>query len=381
MRRMLASGMHDCERASLSHPIDMISASMRRHARNERKLAGPLRLTTDGVLKIEFVDDDDVIESSGVFTEYLLDDLCDEIDDSDFDDQELESLLRGELAHRCRRLGGYRAYLRLRALTTSGRSFASFVAHPAYQSRHRYSSQLGCFYTELKSRDTRPLEQRPAEAFREYWAQQYVAAHHAQLGFEALEGPFEHGPDFRLRRRREWHVVEVETLASSYFDHGHHRDPRWKDCRYLIALENDLSEKQARNAPEVICIDRAHFDGWCRSAMAKYAEAKKPETRGIAIEHQLRDIAAVFRELVLETCSSREKDMAMCPSCEACPYFGDGEMGSADPYFLEVAARFVQFTQGRLSFCEFVKFFDMAEVWEPTGIVLRQRQRLRSWPE
>lgn len=41
---------------------------MRPRARKERKLAGPLRLTADGILKIEFVDDDDVIESSGVFT-------------------------------------------------------------------------------------------------------------------------------------------------------------------------------------------------------------------------------------------------------------------------------------------------------------------------
>lgn len=109
--------------------------------------------------------------------------------------------------------------------------------------------------------------------------------------------------------------------------------------------------------------------------MGDYANAKKSETRGIAIEHQLRDIAAVFRQLVLETCSSRERDMAMCPSCDDCAYFGEGDIGSADSYFLRVASNFVEVTRGRISYDAFVRFFDVAEVLGPTGIVMQRSAR------
>lgn len=109
-------------------------------------------MTPEGLLKLEFLDDDDVIVTHGPFTEYLLEEICEGLDDSDFDDNELESLLRGELASRCRGLGAYRAYSRFRAATSVSATFASFVADPRYQSRRRHSKEQGS-YTELKTRD------------------------------------------------------------------------------------------------------------------------------------------------------------------------------------------------------------------------------------
>jgi hypothetical protein len=348
-----------------------------RHDEGKREpLAGPVRLTPDGLLKLEFKDDDDIITTYGVFTEFVLDRIFEEANTAELDDHDLESLLRSELAHRLRRLRAYPAYLQFRAAVLAGHGMASVVSESSYVVRRRYSSEIGGFYTELKPRDARPVKARSADAFREYWVQQYVAANYRDLGFDGCEGPFEHGPDFRLRRRKKWHVVEVETLASRYFKHGHHRDARWTDCTFLIVLKDDLSTEAARRAPQIICIERRAFDAWCAPAMSAYAESRKPETRSIAIEHQLHDIASVFRQLIVETCASRDSDMAMCPSCEQCAYFGEGDFGSAARHFMRVAAKFVEQTKGRLSFSEFIRFFDEHEVWAPTGIVLEHRPAL-----
>lgn len=40
-------------------------------------------------------------------------------------------------------------------------------------------------------------------------------------------------------------------------------------------------------------------------------------------------------------CSNADRDIATCPDCDNCAYFGDGISGEATPFFQELAARFI----------------------------------------
>jgi hypothetical protein len=71
---------------------------------------------------------------------------------------------------------------------------------------------------------------------KEYWVQRYIVANYTQLGFEALEGPFNSGPDFRMRRKGKWVMVEAEIAYEDYITHKHHEDLKWASCAILIVL-------------------------------------------------------------------------------------------------------------------------------------------------
>jgi hypothetical protein len=40
-------------------------------------------------------------------------------------------------------------------------------------------------------------------------------------------------------------------------------------------------------------------------------------------------------------CSDVDRDMATCPFCDNCAYFGNGEFGEATPFFRGLAAKFL----------------------------------------
>lgn len=199
-----------------------------------------------------------------------------------------------------------------------------------------------------------------------------MATNFRYLGFDGCEGPFESGPDFRLHKTGRWRAAEVETVATNYLKHKHHLDVRWRDVEHLIVLEDNLRSGSPQ-VPDVMVVDRAHFTSWCSSAMKDYALARQEERPSFVVETQLHEVGQVFRSLALETCSSKRREMAACPDCNRCPYFGDGDADGdvANRYFFQLTASFLEVAGGRVSFAAMLRFFDDHYDWSLTGFELQ----------
>jgi hypothetical protein len=189
-------------------------------------------------------------------------------------------------------------------------------------------------------------EQVKTDAVLEYWVQQYVFSNPEQVSLKELEGPFETGPDFKAKVRgfKGKVDVEVEVRCENYVKHGHPEDARWSDVKVLIVLEKDKPDKVLRKKlpKRIVHIDKEHFTGWYREAARAYALKKEPENalnRNLA---RVRLIANRVHHNWLEVCADKERDMATCPHCNLCPYFGEGTAGEATEVFDSLALRFLQ---------------------------------------
>lgn len=80
----------------------------------------------------------------------------------------------------------------------------------------------------------------------------------------------------------------------------------------------------------MIHLDPGHFLDWFR-------RVSKPQIA----QFRLSVIAGEMKEHWLEICSDKDRDMATCPDCDSCAYFGAGEFNEATPHFQLMAARFV----------------------------------------
>lgn len=180
-----------------------------------------------------------------------------------------------------------------------------------------------------------------SQGVEERWIQEYVRKHYKNLGFSKVEGPFSHGPDFRVARKTRWAWAEVETRWKNYGEHGHHLDPSFREVKYLILYdqENPPSRYAAQLPPEIIHLDHVHFLDWFARVVAKPQMA----------QFRLDLIAAAMREYWVEICCDKERDMATCPDCDSCAYFGAGEFGKATLYFRLLAAKFMAQTGVRNS--------------------------------
>jgi hypothetical protein len=176
---------------------------------------------------------------------------------------------------------------------------------------------------------------------KEWWLVQYVLKHHRRLGFSAVEGPFETGPDLRVKYRRTWSMAEVEKGWQDYLRHKHHLNERFDACRFLIVLADEKPSATviAKLPPRVIHIDRSHFANWFEDACAQYAREHQPQSKLYA---RLHIIAGAMQGHWVEICPDRDRSMAVCPDCDNCPYFGEGSFHEATPAFIGLAAMFAE---------------------------------------
>jgi hypothetical protein len=178
----------------------------------------------------------------------------------------------------------------------------------------------------------------------EFWVQEYLRRDPARFGFDQVEGPFSRGPDFRARigRRSVW--VEVETRYRCYVEHLHHLNPAFDDVEILVVLQGgDPSVKVARHLPRrILHVDPKHFAAWYRRASRKWNGARPSPSHWAAAGEW---IAGEFQRRWLGTCDDKDRDMAVCPDCDSCPYFGEG-MGEARRAFLTMAARWLALHAG-----------------------------------
>jgi len=200
---------------------------------------------------------------------------------------------------------------------------------------------------KFSSRHSLSIAERvQADAVLEYWVQQYVRSNSDRLGLKGLEGPFETGPDFRamVRGYKGKVEIEVEVRSENYLHHGHPDDARWNNVKVLIILqETEPDEAVRRKLPKkIIHIDKEHFTGWYREAAKEWAlrkEKQDPLNRNLA---RLCLIAGRIHHNWLEVCPHKERDMATCPECDLCPYFGAGVTGDATSAFENYALEFLR---------------------------------------
>jgi hypothetical protein len=181
------------------------------------------------------------------------------------------------------------------------------------------------------------------ERVKEWWLQQYVIHNHRKLGFSAVEGPFDIGPDFIVTLRNGRQVeTEVEVRWENYIQHKHHTNPRFAQVGIIIALEaaNPSPEISKRLPKKRIRVDKSHFTRWYRTAARAYAREKEKERPARIAIAKLHNIAKEFQSRYVSNCGDKERDMAVCPDCDTCPYFG--EPGEANRTFLELAVKFVR---------------------------------------
>ena len=168
---------------------------------------------------------------------------------------------------------------------------------------------------------TAPPQERAAKSdIREYWIQRYLAEHPEAVGLERIQGPFDSGPDFigyTIDGRRV--EIEVERDAWNYLEHKHHLDARWANVEWLVVLNPsvpppEIAEKLPR---EIKYLDIVAFSEWFKDAGREYALGK-------TLERKLAVVGEEFHRRWLDVCPDRDRDMAACPECESCAYFGDG---------------------------------------------------------
>lgn len=174
------------------------------------------------------------------------------------------------------------------------------------------------------------------DELRERWAQRYVTEHHRQLGFAKVRGPYGQGPDFEVYYKKKWHWAEVETRWQNYIKHQHHLSPAFRETKYLILLNtvNPPAAARGKLPPEVVHIDPEHFRKW-------YPAASLAERIAERNSHRIDILAGEMQDHWVTICSDKDRDMAVCPDCDSCPYFGEGIGGEAGPHFQKLAAPFM----------------------------------------
>lgn len=181
-----------------------------------------------------------------------------------------------------------------------------------------------------------PAARLATNSLEERWAQRYVAEYHQRLGFGKVRGPFDRGPDFQVLARRRWHWAEVETRWQNYLAHGHYFSSAFTNTRYLILLSPSHPPDDALEnlPPQIVHIDIEEFLEW-------FEDASKSEMIGERNTTRIDVVAGEMQEHWVTICSDRDRDMAACPDCDGCPYFGEGIFGEAQPHFHKLAAYFM----------------------------------------
>jgi hypothetical protein len=172
----------------------------------------------------------------------------------------------------------------------------------------------------------------------EVWMHKYIIAHHKRLGFRKVEGPRNVGPDFRVQHRGKWHLAEAEIDWRRYLHHTHHTSPAFAAVRFLIVLSESMpSARDSVALPKIVGIDRAHFGEWYARACGEYARKHQP---GEKLTARVNLIAGAMQEHWVRICPDAGRQMASCPDCNSCRYFGDGTAGEAVGVFQRLATDF-----------------------------------------
>jgi hypothetical protein len=146
--------------------------------------------------------------------------------------------------------------------------------------------------------------------------QEYFAEHYERYGFDAIEGPFKTGPDFKVRKQgnEQFELLEVEILWDNYLKHRHDKSARFSETKYLVMLlpESPREDFSSRLPEKYIKLDFEHFVKWFKN----YDAHKRFSVLTPLLEGHFAKLYQLF-------CDRTKSDMALCGTgvgCSHCPY-------------------------------------------------------------
>ena len=188
--------------------------------------------------------------------------------------------------------------------------------------------KIACYQPNLL-----PITERvKTDKVKEYWVQQYVLHNFKHLGFSSITGPNDTGPDFTTKIKGKRVAIEVEVLCENYVAHGHPDDSSFDKVGILIVLEsNNPPPALKRQLPKrIIHVDKDHFTEWYIAAAREYAKQKEKEAEPERNRVRLHVLTGEFKSRWVAVCGHKERDMALCPDCDSCPYYGEPHTATAD---------------------------------------------------
>lgn len=172
----------------------------------------------------------------------------------------------------------------------------------------------------------------------EFWIQQYFFENYKKLGFSKIKGAFNIGPDFKgiPKGKKRFIDIEIERDCKTYITHKHHKSKRFENVKVLIVLNpEEPTEKIKKYLPEeIIYIDIKDFAKWWAPQEKKKADIEK-------LNNLVNILAGEFHKKFMEICDFKEKDMAICPKCDYCPYFLEEAINEASALFWNMAIKFL----------------------------------------
>jgi len=189
------------------------------------------------------------------------------------------------------------------------------------------SSSEGGFKLEKTERKGTGEERARKSDIREYWIQLYLKENYEKLGFSQLDGPFSVGPDFRgIYAKDDLPItgqeidIEVERDCGNYILHGHHKSPKFKNCKLLVVLNpSQPNDDIIDHLPDyIMTLDIPDFVSWWQPKAQEYG--RKSAIKGIFII--LED---VLQSKFSEYCPDKNRELSICPACNQCAYNDEGD--------------------------------------------------------
>lgn len=154
---------------------------------------------------------------------------------------------------------------------------------------------------------------------KEYWVQLFFKEHYQDYGFKSIKGPFDVGPDFITKGGIG---IEIERNWRSYINHGHPSNKEFSKVEYLILLspETPPADKLRLLPDTILYIDIEKFVPWFREKCKEFIQDKEKNLEEQQLLLRIELIKGEFYRRYLEVCPDRDRDMAICPSCQGCAY-------------------------------------------------------------
>lgn len=162
----------------------------------------------------------------------------------------------------------------------------------------------------------------PPDMFHEKWVQRYFKDHYERYGFSNIKGPFSNGPDFKGFYNGRETGIEVEWSWKNYLLHKHHLNPAFDNTDVLVSFYPIMNNEVVSDLIplNMVFIDLDHFYSWYEPKAKEYkmSEGKKDITSRF-----FNLISGEISKRFMQACTDQDRESAMCPDCNVCPYVQD----------------------------------------------------------
>lgn len=148
--------------------------------------------------------------------------------------------------------------------------------------------------------------------------QKYFTNEYKFYCYDGIKGPFPKGPDFIVIKDGAEIQLELETDIFNYIIHKHHESDSFKNAEILAYLTYNERIEYYKNVPKTFLqFDKDHFFLWC---WKQYEDRFLVANLVQRIEFIYDEYIRIFAQVL---CDRKDSDMAICPNCSDCAYFGE----------------------------------------------------------